>query len=236
MSIKYVLFDLDGTLLPMDNRFDKAYFGGLCKKLAPHGYEPNALVATIWQGVKEMVKNDGSRTNEEVFWDAFEKVIGRNARKDEPIFASFYEEDFDAISAVCPRDERAKEVVDFLHEKKIPLVLATNPIFPAIATQKRIAWAGLSPDDFIFYTTYENFGYCKPNPEYYRAILQKIGARPEECLMVGNDVEEDMIARELGMEVFLLTDCLISRNETDISQYPNGGFDELIAFLNHLCK
>jgi len=236
MPIKYVFFDLDGTLLPMDERFNDAYFGGLCKKLAPHGYEPKVLIATIWAGVKEMVKNDGSRTNEDVFWEAFEKVIGKNAKADEPYFAAFYEEDFDSIAAVCPCDPRARKILDMLHEKKIPAVLATNPIFPAIATQKRIAWAGLSPDDFIFYTTYENFGYCKPNPEYYRAILQKIGACPEECLMVGNDVEEDMIARELGMEVFLLTDCLISRNETDISQYPNGGFDELIAFLNHFCK
>jgi len=231
MPIKYVFFDLDGTLLPMDERFNDAYFGGLCKRLAPYGYEPRQLIATIWEGVKEMVKNDGSRTNEEVFWNAFETVIGKNARADEPIFASFYEEDFDTISAVCPRDPRARQILDILHEKKIPAVLATNPIFPAIATQKRIAWAGLDTEDFIFYTTYENFGYCKPNLEYYRAILRKIGARPEECLMVGNDVDEDMIVREIGMEVFLLTDCLLNRHGTDIAQFPSGGFDELIAFL-----
>ncbi|MBQ9805486.1 MAG: HAD family hydrolase [Clostridia bacterium] len=231
MPIKYVFFDLDGTLLPMDERFNDAYFGGLCKKLAPHGYEPKALIATIWAGVKEMVKNDGSRTNEDVFWDAFEKVIGKNARVDEPHFAAFYEEDFDSIATVCPRDPRARQIIDMLHEKKIPAVLATNPIFPAIATQKRIAWAGLSTEDFIFYTTYENFGYCKPNPAYYSAILEKIGARPEECLMVGNDVDEDMVAGKLGMEVFLLTDCLLNRHDTDINQFPHGDFDELIEFL-----
>ena len=39
MKIKAVLFDLDGTLLPMDQDvFIKAYFGGLVKALAPHGY------------------------------------------------------------------------------------------------------------------------------------------------------------------------------------------------------
>ncbi|MBE6602473.1 MAG: HAD family hydrolase [Ruminococcaceae bacterium] len=231
MSFQYVLFDLDGTLLPMDKRFDRAYFGGLCKRLAPHGYEPDALVSTIWEGVKEMVKNDGSRTNEEVFWDAFERVIGKNARADEPYFAAYYEEDFDSIAEVCPCDPRARQILDLLHEKKIPAVLATNPIFPAIATQKRMAWAGLSSEDFIFYTTYENFGYCKPNLDYYRAILKKIGAEPHECLMVGNDVDEDMVARELGMEVFLLTDCLLNRQNTDIEQYPHGNFDDLIAFL-----
>ena len=231
MPIRYVLFDLDGTLLPMDERFNDAYFGGLCKKLAPYGYAPKELIATIWTGVKEMVKNDGIRTNEDVFWDAFEKTIGRNARADEPIFESFYVEDFDSISAVCPCDARARRILDMLHAKKIPAVLATNPIFPAIATRKRVAWAGLSLDDFIFHTTYENFGFCKPNLNYYRAILEKIGAKPEECLMVGNDVDEDMVAKQLGMEVFLLTDCLLNRHATDIAQFPNGGFDELIAFL-----
>lgn len=231
MPIKYVFFDLDGTLLPMDERFDRAYFGGLCKRLAPHGYEPKALVATIWEGVREMVKNDGSRTNEEVFWEAFEKVIGKNARADEPYFAAYYEEDFDTIATVCPANPHAREIIDFLHEKQIPCVLATNPIFPAIATKKRIAWAGLSTDDFIFYTTYENFGYCKPNLDYYRAILKQIGATPEECIMIGNDVDEDMIARKLGMEVFLLTDCLLNRKDTDIGQFPHGNFEDMLAFL-----
>jgi len=28
------------------------------------------------------------------------------------------------------------------------VALATNPIFPAIATEKRIRWAGLTPEDF----------------------------------------------------------------------------------------
>ena len=58
MKIKYVLFDLDGTLLPMDqDAFMKAYFGGLCKKLAPYGYNPDELISAIWQGTKMMVKN-----------------------------------------------------------------------------------------------------------------------------------------------------------------------------------
>ena len=81
------------------------------------------------------------------------------------------------------------------------------------------------------YTTYENSSFCKPNPKYYLEILEKIGVAPEECLMVGNDVTEDMVAKELGMEVFLLTDCLINKENKDISGYPNGSFGELKAYL-----
>ena len=108
------------------------------------------------------------------------------------------------------------------------VALATNPIFPSIATCARIRWAGLTPEDFAFVTTYENSAYCKPNPDYYRDAAQRLGLSPEECLMVGNDAQEDMIAETTGMKVFLLTDCLINRDGADISIWPNGGFDELL--------
>ena len=45
-----------------------------------------------------------------------------------------------------------------------------------------------------------------------------------------NDLSLSEIASELGMNVFLLTDCLINRNNADISKYPHGGFDDLQAF------
>lgn len=44
-----VLFDLDGTLLPMDqDAFTKAYFQCLAAKLAPYGYEPAKLIDSVW--------------------------------------------------------------------------------------------------------------------------------------------------------------------------------------------
>ena len=112
--------------------------------------------------------------------------------------------------------------------------LATNPIFPAVATENRIRWAGLKPEDFEFYTTYETCRYCKPNPKYYEDIVEKLGVSAEECLMVGNDVTEDMIAETLGMKVFLLTDCIINKENKDISVYPHGGFEELIDYLKKI--
>ena len=111
-------------------------------------------------------------------------------------------------------------------------MLATNPIFPAIATKSRISWAGLQLEDFEYYTTYENSSYCKPNPKYYIDILEKLNCKPDECLMVGNDVEEDMIAQSIGMKVFLLTDCLINKNDKDITQFQHGGFNELYQYIN----
>ena len=114
--MKCVLFDLDGTLLPMDQDvFVNGYFGFLVQKMAPRGYEARKLIETIWAGTAAMVKNDGTRTNEEAFWDCFVSVFGPSARDDVPVFEEFYAEDFQQARA-CPHF--------FL---KNPLILPNRP-------------------------------------------------------------------------------------------------------------
>lgn len=233
--IKTVLFDLDGTLLPMDlDVFVKSYFGSLAKKMAPHGYDPDQLISAIWQGTMAMVKNDGSATNEEVFWKTASALVGEKIVQDAPLFEEFYAQDFPKIQAVCGFSPLAARAVEVLKQKGISAVLATNPIFPAVATHCRAGWAGLNVQDFIHVTTMENCRYCKPSKAYYLDILSAVGAKPEECLMVGNDVKEDMVAKALGMQVFLLTDCLINKDGEDLSNYPHGDFNQLIETLSAL--
>ena len=236
MKITTVLFDLDGTLLPMDqDLFIKAYFKGLAARLAPCGYDPHALIDSIWKGTAAMVSNDGSRSNEETFWNYFASVFGEDARQDEPKFRTFYETEFQNIQKVCGYTSAAREVIDLVHQMGYRAVLATNPIFPAIATESRMRWAGLAPSDFEYYTTYENSTCCKPNPAYYTEILNKLGLCPKECVMVGNDAVEDTAALKAGIpQVFLLTDCLINKSGQDLIQYPQGGFRELTNWLKQL--
>ena len=179
-----------------------------------------------------MVKNQGGCTNEEAFWNCFCNRMGEAARKDEPIFDDYYRTEFQAVQQVCGFAPEAAEVIDLVKKKGIPVVLATNPIFPAVATYSRIRWAGLQAEDFALVTTYENSRYCKPNPDYFRDICQTLCLDPAKCLMVGNDAQEDLAARELGMDVFLLTNCLIDRKETDLSTLPHGNFADLLQFLN----
>ena len=231
MAITTVLFDLDGTLLPMDQElFLKAYLGGLCKKLAPLGYDPKAVTDGIWKGTGAMVGNDGAQTNEAVFWQVFCSLLGEDTRKDEPVFEDFYRNEFQKVAEVCGKNPAAKELIEGLKAKGLRLVLATNPLFPAIATHSRVRWAGLEPEDFAYITTYENSSRCKPNPDYYREILDKLGLQTEECVMVGNDAQEDGAAAALGLPVFLLTDCLIDRSG-EVEKFPHGGVKQLLEWL-----
>lgn len=235
MGIKFVLFDLDGTLLPMDQeKFTEGHFKLLAKKLAPCGYEPQKLIRTIWAGTAAMVENDGRRTNEQVFWETFCGIYGERAVADRALFDAFYEEDFEGARAFCGQNGEAVQALHGIRAMGLRAVLATNPIFPEAATRKRIRWAGLSHSDFELVTTYENSRYCKPNLAYYREILERIGADAGECLMVGNDVEEDMVAAKMGLSVFLMTDCLINRAGRELTGFCRGSFSELLAHVREL--
>ena len=232
MEIKAVLFDLDGSLLPMDQEvFVNDYFGRIARHLAPYGFEPKTLIDAIWRGTGAMVKNDGRMTNEERFWSVCEGLLGADVREREPYFDEFYVKEFDKVAASCGKDPEAAEVISRLKAAGYRLILATNPIFPAIATQKRIAWAGLLPSDFELVTTYENSSFSKPSLEYYKDILARCELAAEDCVMVGNDVGEDMVAERLGMRTFLLTRDLINRTGADISAYPKGTLKDACDFI-----
>ena len=235
--ITTVLFDLDGTLLPMDqDAFTKQYFGLLAAKLAPYGYDPRELIDGIWHGTAAMVKNTGTKTNEAAFWDDFAGRLGEKVRGDMPLFEAFYRTEFDGAKAACGFNPLAAETVHKIRQMGLRVALATNPVFPAVATEKRIRWAGLCPEDFELYTTYENSTRCKPNPDYFREVAARLKVRPEECLMVGNDATEDLAARKTGMEVFLLTDCLINKENIDISGYSHGDFRQLQHCLDAMTQ
>ncbi|MBQ8962123.1 MAG: HAD family hydrolase [Ruminococcus sp.] len=235
MKLTTILFDLDGTLLPMNNDdFTKGYFKLLVKKLAPYGYEQHELVDAIWKGTAAMVKNDGRLSNYDVFWKAFADTLGERVYETKSVFDDFYENEFEQAKALCGLNRKAAEAVKMLKERGYRVALASNPIFSITAQKARIMWAGVAPDEFELITSYENSAYCKPNPDYYTDIAKKLGVAPEECLMIGNDVDEDMIAETVGMSVFLLTDNIIDRENKDISAYPNGGFDDMLEYLRRI--
>lgn len=237
MTIKAILFDLDGTLLPMDaDAFVKTYFGLLAAKAAPLGYEPKALVDAVMSGTKAMAMNDGTKTNEAAFWDKFAEIFGEESRAHQSAFDDFYRVEFNQTQEHCFPTEKARKAVEIAKSRRFRVALATNPVFPATATLSRIRWAGFEPDDFELYTTYEMFNAAKPNPKYFVEFARRMGLEPSECAMVGNDATEDMAAAKAGMTVFLLTESLLNRENRDLSGVPHGSFEDLFKFIETLAE
>lgn len=230
-----ILFDLDGTLLPMEQEaFTNAYFKLLSAKMMPYGYEPHALVDALWQGVGAMVQNDGLASNAERFWETFNLCLGKNCLEDEPVFDAFYREDFKSAVSFTQPTALSKDLVAAAREKAERVILATNPLFPRCGQQTRLGFLGLSDSDFDWVTDYENSRFCKPNPDYYREILSHFKLNPSDCLMIGNDMEEDIVpATALGMSAFLVTDCLINPKQRAFFT-PSGSLDDALSYLKGL--
>ncbi len=236
MAVRAVFFDLDGTLLPMDlDVFTRYYFKLVFEELAPLAMRPDEILSLFNGGIGAMMHNDGSKTNREAFWnDVFAHCDRRKAAAIEARMNAFYLDGFRKTAVTCHFDPRARIAVETAKKRGFATVLATNPVFPAVATEIRMGFVGLTPRDFCHVTAYENSRYCKPNPLYYREITDLLGLDPADCAMVGNDTCDDLAAATLGMPVFILTDHIINQNNVDISALPHGGFQDLIAWIRSL--
>lgn len=232
--MKTILFDLDGTLLPLSmENFRKVYFPLLVQKGVEIGIDKDKMKQGILGGLQAMSKNDGSFTNEIVFWNFFETATDISAESVKKDFDDFYNNEFLKLKDVCGYTEYSRKIVDVLKEKGYKLILATNPILPMSANINRMAFVGLKPDDFEYITAFENSTYCKPNQKYYEEIIEKNSLNPKECLMVGNNVLEDMVAEKLGIDTFLITDVLENEYNLDYKKYNQGSLKD---FYKKACE
>ena len=114
------------------------------------------------------------------------------------------------------------------------MILATNPIFPANGDATRLSWIGLKMEDFDLVTDYATSCHCKPNPAYYRDILDQFHLDPAQCLMIGNDVQEDVeAATAAGIPAWLLTDTAINRSNAPVT-CPGGSYQQMVDYLREL--
>lgn len=233
--INTVLFDLDGTLLPMDiDEFIKNYFHAMQVKFSTSGWDVEKLMSGVIQSTKAMIKNDGKETNEKVFWDTFTKVTGWDQTMVEEDFEAFYQNDFKLLEKLTGKNENMIEAVRLLKEKGYRLLLTTNPLFPQMAVNERLCWAGLDPNDFDIKTSYEDYHACKPNVRYFEEVISNCNLKIEQCMMVGNDSLEDGVVETLGISLYLVEDNLIHREETPLHSKWHGSSDEFLLFVKKM--
>lgn len=235
MKYDAIMFDLDGTLLPMDMKvFTNGYFLDLSKKLEHYNIEHETLVATIWAGTAAMVKNDGSKKNIEAFWEKFYSILPLNDTGIDKECDDFYGNEFVAAKRFTLDNPLAVKAVETARSKADKVILATNPLFPLAGQKTRLSWVNLNLDDFDFVTSYESDSYCKPNPKYFTSVCERMNLDPAKCLLIGNDENEDMYAAtEAGLDCYLVTDTMIPSKEHPW-EGPKGTFAEMISMLEAL--
>ena len=134
-----ILFDLDGTLLPMNQeKFVTFYLPLLAEKMKKYDISTNDLISAVWKGFYAMVANDGHQTNEDAFWEAFDAVTGWERTVVEPDVTDFYQNEFNQAVVSTDPTGMAAEIIHTLKEQGKKIYLATNPVFPECATMNRI--------------------------------------------------------------------------------------------------
>lgn len=204
--IRTILLDLDDTLLAnsMDS-FLPAYFQALGSHLAGIVDEGEMLKELI-AGTQDMLANlDPCITLEQAFSRRFFPALGLNETEAKPVIEAFYRGPYRELKSLTSTIQGARSLLMDFRSRGLELVIATNPLFPRVAVEERLAWADLPVDGmkYSIITSYENLHFAKPQPEYFAEILARLGRQPDEALMIGDSLENEILpAHRLGMAVY----------------------------------
>jgi FMN phosphatase YigB (HAD superfamily) len=199
-----LLLDLDDTLLNTNlDAFIPAYFKSLAGQLASQ-VSPETLLPALIAGTRLMNESDDpSRTLQEVFEDYFYLQIGIPKEKLKETIEYYYDVIFPGLAQLTSPRQEAKPFIDWAFSQGHRIAIATDPLLPRKATHHRLRWAGFDPDQFELVSSFEGYHFSKTHPAYFAEVLGRLGWPDGPVLMVGNDMERDILpARRLGLATY----------------------------------
>lgn len=203
---KVLLIDLDGTLLDIEMSF---FLGPMVSRM--HGFFSDIIGYQrfrkgLFAGTEAIMSEPrlGEETNDQGFYRVFSQVTGLGPSESRGRLEDFYSRAYPSLGNFARPVMGGPEFVRTAAERGFIMVLATNPIFPLRANLERLRWAGVSPGLFHFIPGLENMSSCKPGTRYFLDLASRVGVDPGECLMIGNDPEQDLPAADVGMGTFLV--------------------------------
>ena len=221
--LKAVFFDLDGTLLPLkEMKFARLYFKTLYKKVSFLGIKKLSLYKALYKGALGVINNNGEQTNEKLFWDIVTNYLGKDILNHMDLLNDYYLNEYKKCLKASKKRPESKKIVEFCKVLGLKTVLSTNPVFPKAAVINRMDYVLLNENDFDYITTYDNSRFCKPNPNYFKEILNDLNLKPEEVIVIGNnEVEDGLCAKKAGITSYLIDGkYLITKNKKKDIEIP----------------
>lgn len=207
--IKAVLLDLDNTLLKNPDRaFAEAFIDIFETHFTSAGYDaPSQKLRDAIQIMGH--QQTGYFTNRQVLLD----VLGGDSQTTSALLDQFFDEIFPQLRRCIAPVAEASDLIYHLHETGYAVVIATNPIYPLHAIKQRMTWAGLPLDDDLYtlITSADEMHFAKPDPAYYAEILARVGIEPDEAVMVGDSLRNDITpAQQVGLHTCHISDGQLS--------------------------
>ncbi len=202
--IRAVLFDLDGTLLDIDvDSFIETYTRSLAAKLVPEDQERGlaVLAGSTYAMLAPEVNEDSNQVC------LLRKLSDALDRSPAELWRSIHQlskEILPGLKEMAKPITGAAQVVREIHERGLKVVVATMPIYPRDVMLERLRWAGVRTDWVDHVACLEANRSAKPHRSYFLEMADAVGAAAEECLMVGDDEDQDMPALDAGMAVHLV--------------------------------
>ena len=193
--IKAVLLDLDNTLLHNpDRQWVHTFRQGWDRHFEDRYGITNASDA-LRRAIGRLNATSGDcRTNAALIQDALCRELPLSRQDMSRAVDLFYSGPYPCFKKTTAAVAGSVELVEELLEQNLLVAIATNPLFPEAATHARIAWAGLGAyiSRFAFVTNSENMHFAKPNPAYYAETIARVGVEPDEALVIGDSLTNDI--------------------------------------------
>ncbi|MEM5774963.1 MAG: HAD family hydrolase, partial [Anaerolineaceae bacterium] len=201
--------DLDDTLLTWnDKSFIEKVTQALCRSISSVPEEE--CYARMDRAIRHLMQREAStQTLSDLFYEQFCEGIEHLQPKIAEEILRFYHTDYQAMRQYTAAKPEGVSLIEEAIRRGYEIIIATNPLFPRVAIEQRLVWAGLDRfmDHFMFITTMEDFHFAKPDPAYYVEILGRLGWQEDVWVfMIGDSLEMDIIpASKAGMPAFWLS-------------------------------
>jgi FMN phosphatase YigB (HAD superfamily) len=205
--ITTLLFDLDDTLFGNDMAvFLPAYFQQITEHFAGQP-GANRLVAEMLSATRAVIAHtDPARALFDVLRDCLSAGMGWPPEEWIPRFEAYYAGTYRSLETLTTRRPAARVVLDWAFALGYQVAVTTSPLFMPQAIQERLRWAGVADYDYALVTDSTNSHFSKPHPEYFAEVLARLGRRPEQALVIGDDWQNDIVpAAALGLSTYWIT-------------------------------
>jgi FMN phosphatase YigB (HAD superfamily) len=148
---------------------------------------------------------DPTHTLGEIFYADFYARLGLSEHEIGHVIEEFYDDVFPLLAKHTRQRPDAMPFIEWAMACGYRVAIATDPLFPRKATYHRLRWAGFEPERFELVSTIEHFHFTKRRPAYYAEVLGRLGWPEGPVLMVGNEIERDLLpAHQLGLKTFFI--------------------------------